>query len=56
MVDLEMLRRAAAGGDGADEVAITKRLLTGLIDLAAIGQTAQARDGQVFGLPADQRL
>lgn len=51
-----MLRRAAAGGDGADEVAITKRLLTGLIELAAIGQAAQAREGQVFGLRPGQRL
>jgi hypothetical protein len=56
MVDLEMLCRAATAGDGAEEVAVTRRMLGQVVAELTAAREAQAREGQVFGLPRDQRI
>ena len=60
MLDLDLLRRAADAGDGAEEVPVTRRWLGQLADEVEAYRNAallaQERDGQVFGLPQGQRL
>ena len=56
MVDLDMLRRVASAGDGAEEVPVTRRMLGRLADELAACREAQAREGQVFGLQHGQRI
>lgn len=56
MINLDLLRREADAGDGADEVPVTRRWLGQLADELAACRAVQARDGQVFGLPQGQRI
>jgi hypothetical protein len=56
MLDLNLLKRAAEGGDGVEEVPITRDCLAQIVDELGAGRAAQARLGQCFGLPQGSTL
>lgn len=56
MLDLQALKRAAEGGEGTDEVPVTRRCLAQIVSELEDGREAQARLGECFGLPKGQSL
>ena len=56
MLDLNVLKRAAEAGDGAEEVPINRRCLAQIVAEISAGRAAHARLGEVFGLPKGASL